>query len=202
MPEPFEKLQGYNDFKRKKLKAQPMTQDGLNSHSEALYSLLNRPIFSSGWTEFKPVVEALANCLCRYKEYLNKQLRSQTERQSMDHPPRTVGSDISIQHRTKAIFVREKYLEFDQIVTKYTAFNVPILFDESKHLQSPFTSNQQRARFFEQMSLSVDIDLYKYCPGGSSVSVVFVAKTNPSRTSEESLVDPIRVVSQIQNKRQ
>ncbi|WAQ96968.1 hypothetical protein MAR_029658 [Mya arenaria] len=200
VPEPFEKFQGYNEFKRKKLKAQPLTQDGLHSHSEALFSLLNRPIFSSSWFEFKADVETLATCLCRYKEYLQKQLTSQSERQSADHPPRTVGSDISIEHRAKSVFVKEKYLVFDQAVAQCPDTNVPIFFDEKTHLSTPFQKNQQRARFFAEMSLSVDIDLYKYCPGGSSVSVVFVAKTIKNRSSEESLVDPIRVVSQVQNK--
>lgn len=47
------------------------------------------------------------------------------------------------------------------------------------------------------MSLSVDADLYKYCPGGSTVSVIFVAKIKQNQTEDEALVDPIRVVSHV-----
>lgn len=106
-----------------------MTQEGLHSHSEALYNLLNRPIFESERATFKPVVEALAHCLCKYKDYLKKQLVSQTNRQSADHPPRTVGSDISVQHRPKPAFVKEKYTIFDKIVAQCPNVNVPIIFD-------------------------------------------------------------------------
>ena len=40
IPEMFEKYVGYNDIKRKKMKALPLSADVLNSHSQALYGLL------------------------------------------------------------------------------------------------------------------------------------------------------------------
>lgn len=46
--------------------------------------------------------------------------------------------------------------------------------------------------------MSVDVDLYKYCLGGSTVSIVFFAKMKQNRTKEEALLDPIRVVSQVE----
>lgn len=44
-------------MKRKKLKAQPIMKEGLHSHSEELYSLLNRPICASD------CLLSWANCL-------------------------------------------------------------------------------------------------------------------------------------------
>jgi len=200
VPEDFETFQGYNNLKRKKLKSQPMEQNLLNSHSEAIYSLINRPVFASDeyWINFKTVLESLAECLCKYKEYLQKQQNSQTERQSAAHPPRTVGSDISVVHHPKAAFVKEKYAVFDKLIVEKQE-SVPVLFEESKHLKQPFDDNKQRARYFDNMQLSVPVDLYKYCPGGSVVSIVFVAKISETRSSSEALVEPIRVVSQIEN---
>ena len=53
VPAPFEKYQGYNEYKRKKVKSQPLDQTNLHSHGQALYSILNRPIFKSSqkWPE-------------------------------------------------------------------------------------------------------------------------------------------------------
>lgn len=113
-----------------------MTQEVLHSHSEALYSLLNRPLFDSDWACFKPVVEALTCCLCKYKDHLKVRLSSQNKRQSSDHPPRSVGSDISVQHRPKSLFVKEKFLFFYKVVSEYPDINKPIMFDESKHLHA------------------------------------------------------------------
>ncbi|XP_052798704.1 uncharacterized protein LOC128230468 isoform X1 [Mya arenaria] len=73
------------------------------------------------------------------------------------------------------------------------------MFEEDKHLKESFNDNKQRSRYFDDMQLSVPIDLYKYCPGGNVVSIVFVAKVNVNRSSDEALVEPIRVVSQIHN---
>lgn len=46
--------------------------------------------------------------------------------------------------------------------------------------------------------MSVDVDIYKNCPGGCTISIVFVAKTKQNRAGDEALIDPIRVVSQVE----
>jgi hypothetical protein len=200
IPADFETFQGYNNLKRKKLKSQPLERNQLNSHAEAIYSLVSRPVFASDeyWIQFKTVLQNLAECFSRYRAYLLKQQIGQTDRQNADHPPRTVGSDISVLHHPKTVFVSEKYSTFDKIVSE-TPESVPVLFDEHKHLKQPFYDNKQRARFFDDMKLSVPIDLYKYCPGGSVVSIVFVSRVNETRSANEALVEPVRVVAQIYN---
>ena len=57
----------------------------------------------------------------------------------------------------------------------------------------------QRFRFFSAMQLSVPIDLYRYCPGGSVVTIVFVATVADDRPSDAALTQPLREVSQIEN---
>ncbi|WAR14942.1 hypothetical protein MAR_005047 [Mya arenaria] len=47
IPADFDGFQGYNEIKRKKLKSQPLQQIQLNSHAEAIFSLLSRPVFDS-----------------------------------------------------------------------------------------------------------------------------------------------------------
>ena len=51
IPQAFAAYVGYNNLKRKKLKSQPMTATELNSHGQALFSLLLKPVVnsSSSW---------------------------------------------------------------------------------------------------------------------------------------------------------
>lgn len=94
----------------------------------------------------------------------------------MDHPARTVGSDISVEFRKKHEFgVREKYRLFDEAITN-AAILEPVLFDEDLHLAKPFENPAQRHKYFEEMQLSIPIDLFRYCPGESVVTITFTAR--------------------------
>ena len=61
----------------------------------------------------------------------------------------------------------------------------------------PFDSSSQNYRFFNNLHLSVDIDLFTYCPGGGISSLVFVAKVPENRSANDLQTQPIRVLSQI-----
>ena len=76
VPAFFEKYQGYNDFIRKKCKSQPLDQTQLNSHSHAIFSILNRVVFkrNKNWIDFGKLLESLAFCFSQYRDYLNTQL--------------------------------------------------------------------------------------------------------------------------------
>ena len=98
----FEKFQGYNDLKRKTLKSKSLDKIRLKSHAQTLYSILNRPIFilkKKKWLEFSDVVESLAECLSKYRDYLENQSKEQQKRRNQ------VNSDMSIEHRPKCHFV-------------------------------------------------------------------------------------------------
>lgn len=47
VPPMFGKYTGYNDTKRKKLKELPMSAQQLDSHSQAIYSILLKPVVNS-----------------------------------------------------------------------------------------------------------------------------------------------------------
>ena len=128
MPYTFDKFQGYNDIKRKKLKSQPLDTVQCNSHSNALFSLASRAVFhsSSEWRQFKTDIESLAECISLYKDYLQKKLRDQNKRQNELNPARTVGSDISVDFRQRSTQVLEQYKLFDQEVNKTDIFK-PVL---------------------------------------------------------------------------
>lgn len=48
------------------------------------------------------------------------------------------------------------------------------------------------------MQLSSPTDLFKYCPGGSIITITFVAKVSEDRSDKDILVQPFHIVQQIQ----
>lgn len=84
VPDIFTEFTGYNDLKRKKLKSAPMSSQDLNSHGQALYSLLMKPVIgsSSSWQKAAGHIRGLAECLFVYKDYLISQNESQQANQS------------------------------------------------------------------------------------------------------------------------
>lgn len=81
VPNIFDKFQGYNDLKRKKLKSQPLDTVQCDSHSSALFSLASRAVFnsSSEWRQFKTDIESLAECISLYRDYLQKKLHDRNK---------------------------------------------------------------------------------------------------------------------------
>ena len=100
IPQAFAAYVGYNNLKRKKLKSQPMTATELNSHGQALFSLLLKPVVnsSSSWKIMAQDIQELGESLLSCKEHLNDQLRVQTTNQELDHPVRTIGEHATLEH--------------------------------------------------------------------------------------------------------
>ena len=161
VPSLFDSFQGYNDIKRKRTKEMPMTAEQLRSHSEALYSLCLKPIMKSteAWNDAYLQLKALADCLAGYKTYLVEQATNQSKIRKLDHPVRTVSEHCTVEHRCKAILgVKDKFRILDACVCSDES--QPVFFSEEKHLLNAFENNMQRLRYFEELKLSVPIDIY------------------------------------------
>ena len=65
IPLAFQKFEGFDERRRKKLKSVQLSTMELNSHSPVLYSLLQKPVInsSSNWKAFGDEIKQLANCL-------------------------------------------------------------------------------------------------------------------------------------------
>ena len=172
VPKSYDEFTGYNDIKRKKEKSDQLDQGKLFRNSEALHSLLMKPYMNSSpeWTEEARNIESLAKCLHNYAEYLKTQNTKMKEVQGAWSPARSLDVDISIQFRERNKFVDDKYALIDEAVAQ-AGLNVPVMFDEHIHLKNPFENNMQRHRFFEGLALSVPLDILRFSPGGSSVTL-------------------------------
>ena len=94
-----------------------------------------------------------------------------------------VCNDTSVEHRTSTPFVSDKYLKLDGAV-----ITAGVGEPEKLHLDSPFSGNRasmQRYRFFEDLQLSVPIDLFKFCPGGSSTTAVCIVQLEKDRIDND-----------------
>ena len=136
--DPFDKYTGYNDFKRKKTKYNPLSSKNLDFHANALYSFLSKPYINSSdsWCIAADHIKQLAVCLCSYSEYLEKQAENSERNKNLDHPARTIDEHATIQHRTKTLFnVKHKSSLLDQAMKVLDNYN-PLTFNEEIHIEN------------------------------------------------------------------
>ena len=199
IPPVFQKFEGFDERRRKKLKSVQLSSMELNSHSQVLYSLLQKPVINSSpnWKTFGDEIKQLADCLHAYHQYLERQKVVQQENQAQPHPVRTIADDATIENRLRSHFeVKEKYLLLDKAVQN-AGENVPVLFDESVHLKSPFENNLQRFRFFQELHLSVPVDILRFSPGGSTISTACFVHVNENRPQSQLLTDGAQLLQKV-----
>jgi len=202
IPSAFVDYDGYNEVKRKKMKAVPLRSSELDSHSQALFSLLMKPVVNSSaqWKEAGIEIKSLAECYLAYSTYLNQQNKNMQSRQALPYPARTVDQDATLEHRQKCLLgIKPAYSILDNAI-KSAGKNVPVIFDEFTHTENPFDSNDKRFRFFQNLQLSVPIDMIKYSPGGSCISTVCLIQVPESRSEAEILTQGARLLQQVKPK--
>lgn len=198
VPDCYQIFSGYNDTKRKKMKAEQLEREKLKLHANALHGLLLKPYMNSSdaWREEAKHIESLAKCLHNYAEYLNIQNIKMKTIQIASSPPRTLDEDTSIQFRPANHFMDSKYDLINSAVTT-VGINYPIIFDEKIHLKIPFENNMQRFRFFSEMSLTVPIDILRFSPGGSSVTISCIVQREKDRSVDALLTDGAQVLQKM-----
>ena len=199
VPVPFETYTGYNDIKRKKMKCMSLSSTELDSHGQALYSLLLKPMIKSttAWQSAAEDIKQLADCKLGYRDHLKEQSHVTKKNQELDHPVRTIGKHASLEHRNRTTSaIKKQYTLLDRDV-KSADLNVPVMFDESKHLDVAFENNTQRHRFIANLQLSVPVDLIRFCPGGSIISSLCVVKVLEKRVEPVILTDGARLLQQV-----
>ncbi|XP_052804571.1 uncharacterized protein LOC128234397 [Mya arenaria] len=201
VPELFYNFCGYNETKRKKQKSQPMSSRGLRSDAECLFGLLNKPYLNStvgNWPELRLSIEALASCLSSYGQYLYTQSNTSAKNKVQPHPCRTVDQNASVYHCSKSVLcvVKDKYKVLDKAVTSVDIGN-PVLFDEDLHIDKPFENTMQRFRFFDNLQLSVSVDVIKYCPGGGVGTTFIISQVPENRSEPQMMTDAARLVQRM-----
>ncbi|WAR27046.1 hypothetical protein MAR_012750 [Mya arenaria] len=199
IPMAFEAFTGYNDVKRKKAKAQQLGSHELESHSEALYSLLLKPCIknSEGWQKACDNITNLADCMKAYKLYLETRAEKQNLYHSLGHPVRTVDEFTTVENRKAWLGnVHERYSLLDEAVRNAGLGN-PVYFDEAKCVATAFENNVQRYRFFQNLCLSVPVDIYRFSPGGSVCTSYCFVQVEVNRSEPQMLTDAARMAGKL-----
>ena len=196
IPPAFGDFDGFNDLKRKKMKAMQLSQQELESHSQALYSLSMKPVCNSShkWQNGSSEIQQLADCFKGYKDFLVKQNETVQANHNLDYPVRTIDKEATVEHRQKTPFLRKNYSQLDQAVKEADSF---VIFDEDLHAPTPFETNDKRYQYFRNLQLSMPIDIVRFSPGGSVVSTVCIMKVTENRTEAQILTEGARFLQRV-----
>lgn len=75
-----------------------------------------------------------------------------------------------------------------------TPLLTPVVFNEDKHLKNLFENSKEKFRYFEQLQLSMPIDLIRFSPGGSSVTINCIVKVSSDRPTPQILIEGARIL--------
>lgn len=137
--------------------------------------------------------QQLAKCMQQYADYLDDQRNAIGERHSLQHPVRLLADNVNVQHRHAVFAPKDCYKALDEAVQKAEPFK-PV----SIHNFMPeYNNGTGRFRFFENLHLSVPVDMLKYAPGGSYLALGFVWKVSKERTPEQEQTQTIQIYETI-----
>ena len=150
IPARIDQFQGYNEHKRKKLKAQPLEAEQLKNHSDILYSLCLQPIMrsSESWEASYNDIKLLADCLMSYSQYLSSQNDKMKSLSKLDHPVRQVSEHTTATHILKCgTEVRHDYKLLDKALLLADEYE-PVFFDEDAHIEHAFENPIAETKIF------------------------------------------------------
>ena len=118
---------------------------------------------------------------------------------ALSHPVRTVAEDATVEHRPSTQKVSEQYLRLNAILKEKDEQD-PVIFNETEHIQQPFSDTMQKFRFLRDLRLSVPVDIVRFSPGGSTACTVVICRTAENRTDPQILIEGARLVQKVRPK--
>lgn len=141
IPEAFKDYKDFNDEKKKKISS--MNAKQLESHSQASFALLLKPVIKSSpsFSKLHDDIQSLAECFHCYSQHLEDQSKKMIFNHNLPHPVRTVGEHTTAEHRRKISFgVKQKYILLDKEVSET---DEPVFFYENRHTEECFENHMQ-----------------------------------------------------------
>lgn len=77
---------------------------------------------------------------------------------------------------------------------------IPVYFDEEIFLTQPFESSMDRYRYLQKLSLSCDVAVLRYVPGGSSSAVMYLWKVPSNISNTELMTSTTRITESLKPK--
>lgn len=189
----FLDFEGFNDYKRKKQKCPNLQSNVLNGHAKTLLQLASKQ-FCVNWKYLHDDIEKLATTFNLYSTFLDNCNKQQKERQNKFTPSRQIEKDIWLDKRQAAKNdIKLEYQCLDNRINETEHF-IPIFFNEELFLTKPFDSSMDRFRFFQKLSLSSEMAICRYDPGGSNTTITYVWKIPENIPDAELLTTSTRIV--------
>lgn len=189
----FLDFEGFNDYKRKKQKCPNLQSNVLNGHAKTLLQLASKQ-FCVNWKDLHDDIEKLATTFSSYSTFLDNSTKQQKERQNKFAPSRQIEKDIWLDKRQATTNdIKLEYQGLDNRINETEHF-IPILFNEELFLTKPFDRSMDRFRFFQKLSLSSEVAICRYDPGGSNTTITYVWKLPENIPDAELLTSSTRIV--------
>ena len=181
LPDVFKEFQGFNDYKKNRKSKPRMTPNELDEHAEALAGLLLLPSLSaSNCKKLKTDIEQLSTCLRAYAAYLRKHSEQQAETHHSLVPLR----DPSVNSVASIVIASSRPLE-PCYVELQSHLNTPPLYEPVCIDEFVPSDRFLRRKYISQLSLSVDVYIYRMAYGGSIGTVTFVWKIDQKLSDHE-----------------
>ena len=158
-----------------------------------------RPVMRStpAWEMAYRDIQLLAECLSSYKNYMDEQKNKVENNRQLEHPVRQISENTSVWSVHKnASGTSPKYKLLDKALVLADYFE-PVVFDEQLHLEKNFDTPLQRLRYFENLQLSVPVDVIKYYHGGGVVTIYCIVKVKEDRSEGQKMSEVLSIMSKI-----
>lgn len=133
---------------------------------------------------------SLSDCLQKYATHLKLTLQKQHLRQSSLVPVRQLSEHVVLEHRPSVLNVKNCYTNINDIMNK-SELLTPV------HCTEQFSSSSERYRFIQGLHLSVPVDILRYSPGGSHMTVFYLCRVQEKRTSDEEKTQAVQFYERV-----
>ena len=179
LPVPFDKFQGYNDYKRKKEKRPRLSQEGLNRHVQALSDFLSQPWFTrSRYVELRGKTEQCVESMRKYEQYL----RQNAERANQVHH-----SAQLVRSPAENVILKTIHASSQSINTEYT--DIFKRLEEIPEYQPVFLNDfapkdrYKRRKWLNELQLPLTVTIYMY-PHGNNLGTMNFAWKVPDEVDQ------------------
>lgn len=72
----------------------------------------------------------------------------------------TIGEHATVEHKSSGVTIKSKYSLLDAAMRE-AQLECPVFFYESLHVKEPFNTSVQKYRFFNELQLTVPVDIIR-----------------------------------------
>lgn len=181
LPEAFKGFQGYNDYKKNRKSKPRMRIERLMQHSQELAGLLMLPSLSASVCfKLRADIEALSNALRAYSTYLKQHSEQQQHVHSSTEPMRDPAVDSVACVVSAGFTLSSPYVSLQSHMDTVSLYYEPVCVNEF----APIDRFERRS-FINNLSLSVDVYMYRMAYGGSIGTLTYIWKIDPSLSDHE-----------------